>query len=308
MSVAYVAVDWGTTSFRLWAVDAAGNVLAECRSEEGLTLASRLGFEHVLESHLEALGIGDGVPAVLCGMVGARAGWVEAAYLDAPVALDDLAAGAVPAPASRRPVRILPGVAQRGTAQADVMRGEETQLLALAREHHSGLVCLPGTHSKWARLRVGTLERFSTFMTGEVFQLLRTASVVKPAVQGGTVDPDGADFAAGVGEALEAPDLLTHRLFALRAGWLVSGTSADAALARLSGLLIGAELAGAARLYGTLDGATLVAAGPVGALYARALALAGAGDVVRHDAEAFVRAGLHAAALALFPQALEATP
>lgn len=308
MSVSHIAVDWGTTSFRLWALDAAGRVLAARRSDEGLNVAGGIGFERVLESHLSALGIDEGVPAVLCGMVGARAGWVEAAYLDAPVRLDDLAARAVAAPASRRPVRILPGIAQRSAGRPDVMRGEETQLLGLASEGFSGLACLPGTHSKWVRLSSGRLEGFSTFMTGELFQLVRTASVVKPAVGAGTVDPDGPDFAADLIEALEAPELLTHRLFALRAGWLLAATPAEAGLARLSGLLLGAELAGAARLHGSLDGTVLVASGPIAALYARALTLSGAKDTTVRDAEDSVRAGLHAAARALFPLLEGAAP
>jgi 2-dehydro-3-deoxygalactonokinase len=301
-AVSHVIVDWGTSSFRLWTLDRDGRVLAERRSGDGLSVSGQRGFETVLESHLAALGVPDGVPVMMCGMVGSRAGWVEAAYLDAPVRLDELAARSTVAPAARRPVRILPGIAQRSAEHPDVIRGEETQLLPLALNGQSGLVCMPGTHSKWVRLADGAAESFATFMTGELFQLLRTASVVKPAVEGGEVDADGAAFADGVAAALAEPECATNRFFELRAGWLLAGTASDDALARLSGLLIGVELAGAARRYGSLSGAVLVASGAAAALYVRALDIAGADDVVVRDAEACVREGLHAAASLLFLQ------
>ena len=35
----YVAVDWGTTSFRLWLLGTDGAILGESRSREGMTTA-----------------------------------------------------------------------------------------------------------------------------------------------------------------------------------------------------------------------------------------------------------------------------
>lgn len=305
-ALSHIVVDWGTSNLRLWALDRDGNVLAERRSFEGLEASGAQGFEAVLEAHLAALDVPHGVPVMMCGMVGSRAGWVEAPYLHAPVRLDDLVARATRVAARHRPVRILPGIAQVSTESPDVLRGEETQLLTLARARHSGLACLPGTHSKWVQLVDGTVQGFATFMTGELFQLLRTASVIKPAVEGaGTVDPESADFRAGVAAALDEPALMTHSLFELRAGWLLSGTAPTETLARLSGLLIGVELAGAARRYGRLDGTVLVAATAAASLYRRALAIAGVADVTTRDAEACVRDGLHAAATAAFLQPQE---
>lgn len=298
--LSHVVVDWGTSSFRLWTLDRDGGVLAERRSADGLAASGERGFEAVLESHLAALGVPDGVPVMMCGMVGSRSGWVEAAYLDAPVRLDELAARATIVPAARRRVRVLPGIAQRSLTHPDVIRGEETQLLPLALAGHSGLVCMPGTHSKWVRLDDGAVESFATFMTGELFQLLRTASVVKPAVEGGEVDANGVAFADGVSTGLAEPESATNRFFELRAGWLLAGTAADEALARLSGLLIGIELAGAVRRYGAFEAPVLVAAGGAAPLYTHAFAIAGVRDATVRDAEACVRGGLHAAASLLF--------
>lgn len=83
-----------------------------------------------------------GIPVMMCGMVGSRSGWVEAAYVDTPASLDGLAGRAAHVPSTRRRIRILPGLAQRDPARPDVMRGEETQLLALAQAGFQGLVCL----------------------------------------------------------------------------------------------------------------------------------------------------------------------
>lgn len=299
--VSHVVVDWGTSSFRLWALDRAGNVRGERRSAQGLTTATTEGFEAVLEGHLAALGIGDGIPVMMCGMVGARGGWVEAAYVDIPARLEGLSERAVHVPSTRRLIRILPGLAQRDAERHDVMRGEETQLLPLVREGFDGFACLPGTHSKWIVVEKGEARRFATFMTGELFQLLRTASVLAPAVATVTaVDADCAAFALGVGDGLAAPETLGNQLFKLRASWLLAGEEPASTLARLSGLLIGAELAGAARLFGTLENVALIASGPAAPAYRRALSLAGATGVVPREADDCVRAGLHAAALSAF--------
>ena len=299
--VSHAVADWGTSRFRLWALGPDGEVLGERRSEDGLTRAAGTGFETVLESHLAALGVPAGVPVMLCGMVGARTGWVEAGYLDAPVRLDHLAERATPVPARLRPVRILPGIAQRDAGRPDVMRGEETQLLALSAEGFSGLACLPGTHSKWVRLEGGTITRFATFLTGELFHLVGAGSVVAQAMAGaGPVDPATPAFAEGVADALEYPEELSNRLFELRARWLLDGPAPTETLARLSGLLIGLELAGAGRRFGALDGTQLIAAGAAAGLYAHALAIAGARGVPVRDADTLVRAGLHAAAASAF--------
>lgn len=299
--ISHAVADWGTTSFRLWALDPAGQVLGECRSSDGLTSVAHRDFETVLERHLDAVGVPAGVPVMLCGMVGSRTGWAEAAYLDAPVRLDHLADRSLAVPARLRPVRILPGIAQRDAGRPDVMRGEETQLLALSTEGFSGLACLPGTHSKWVRLERGAITGFSTFLTGELFHLVRTGSVVAPALaDAAPVNPATPAFAEGVADALEHPEDLSCRLFELRARWLLEGPAPTEALARLSGLLIGQELAGARAGHGSLDGTVLIAAGAATRLYAHALAIAGARDVPVRNADILVRAGLHAAAIRAF--------
>ena len=118
---------------------------------------------------------GSQIDVLICGMAGAKQGWMEAPYLDAPADLETLADRAVvPAmPDARVSARILPGICQRATSQEDVMRGEETQLLGLGTlwPGFSGVVCMPGTHSKWVQLTGRRAERFTTAMTGELFEI-----------------------------------------------------------------------------------------------------------------------------------------
>jgi len=299
---AYVAVDWGTSSFRLWLVGEDGGVLGERRSGEGMTTAAETGFAKVLQSHLTALSAPDDLPVIVCGMAGARQGWVEAGYIDTPASLQAILTGAVSVPGEARDVRILPGLAQRRAEAPDVIRGEETQLLGALDGQGAGahVVCMPGTHSKWVRVADGTVTGFSTFMTGELFDVITRHSILSHAVAGASDMPaDDAAFAAAVEAAYRQPALATSLIFGARAGQLLHGLTAAGAQARISGTLIGAEIAGALGAAGSAT-ITLVASGRLQALYERAfgtLAL----TYRTIDADAAVRRGLSAAARAIWP-------
>src|SRR5437667_4338452 len=109
----YVAVDWGTSSFRLWLVDPAGQIRGERRSQEGMMAAGKLGFATVLQSHLDALGAANDLPVIICGMAAARQGCVEAGYIDTPAPLATVLQPAVAVPVAARDIRILPGIVLR---------------------------------------------------------------------------------------------------------------------------------------------------------------------------------------------------
>ena len=266
---AYVAVDWGTSSFRLWLVDRAGNVLGERRSPEGMMAASKLGFAAVLQSHLEAVGAAPGLPVVVCGMAGARQGWVEAGYVDTPARLASILKHAVPVPGQGRDIRILPGIAQRDPKAPDVMRGEETQLLGALGVDAAGeaVVCMPGTHSKWVRANGGTVDRFATFMTGELFDVISRETILSHAGTGAEQAEDIDAFRSAVTAAFETPSLSANLLFQVRSGQLLYGGKPASAREKISGTLIGLELA--AGLAGDIPGAgiTLVASGRLQTLY-----------------------------------------
>jgi 2-dehydro-3-deoxygalactonokinase len=264
----WIAVDWGTSNLRAWAMDGAGGILAEAVSDDGMGKLARAEFEPAL---LRLVGpwLGTGVPVVACGMVGSRQGWCEAPYRQVPCApLDAAAQVMAPTTDPRLRVRIAPGLKQ--IAPADVMRGEETQIAGALRLEpgYDGILCLPGTHSKWAQISAGEVVSFQTFMTGELFALISEQSVLRHGMQGDGWDE--AAFDAGLSDAISRPEKIAARLFSLRAEGLVAGLAPAAARSRLSGLLIGIELA-AARPYWLGQRVTLIGAEKLSAAYARAL-------------------------------------
>lgn len=299
----YAAVDWGTSSFRLWIIGEDGSVLAERRSGEGMTAAAKTGFHRVLDAHLAAVEAPTHLPIIICGMAGARQGWKEAGYLETPAKLAAIPGKAIAVPDVDRDIRILPGLAQRDERQPDVMRGEETQLLGAADGLGGGrhLVCMPGTHSKWVRLSGETVEGFSTFMTGELFDVISRHTILSHAVaDADAVAADSPAFADAVAQAREKPALATNLLFSVRAGQLLYGLSAADARARLSGMLIGIEIAGALATAGSVDGICLVGSGRLGALYRSALECQGFAPRFV-DADEAVQQGLSAAARLIWP-------
>lgn len=241
----WLAVDWGTTRLRVWLMGADDMPIERLDSDRGMGQLSPEGFEPALLDLVgERLAPGQ-TPVVICGMAGARQGWAEAPYVAVPC--EPPVAGIRP-PVSdpRLEVYILPGIKQ--DRPADVMRGEETQIAGfLAQEpRFDGVLCLPGTHTKWVHVSAREIVSFRTFMTGELFALLSRQSVLRHSLA-----EDGWDdavFADAVGDTLSRPAGLASGLFSLRAGSLLNGTEAAATRARLSGLLIGAELS-AARPY-----------------------------------------------------------
>jgi 2-dehydro-3-deoxygalactonokinase len=301
---AVAAVDWGTSSFRLWLLDAAGAVLAERRSGEGMLTASAEGFGPILEKHLAAADAPADLPVIVCGMAGARQGWIEAPYITLPAGLDGILAGAVPVPGQgsgqTRDIRILPGLAQRSADAPDVMRGEETQLAGVLPLFASGrhVICMPGTHSKWVEAEDGLITGFRTWLTGELFSVLSKQSILRHSLGENAAPalPDTPAFVAACTEALGQSGDVGPSLFRIRAATLLQDLQPADAAAKLSGLLIGAEIGSARRVFDCPAGKViLVASGPLGSLYAAALKLAGCA-VLQADADEAVRAGLFEAA------------
>jgi 2-dehydro-3-deoxygalactonokinase len=287
----WIALDWGTTHLRAFAM--ADRLLAEAESDDGMGRLAQDQFEPALIRLIGGwLDPGRTTPVIACGMVGSRQGWHEAPYRAVPCPpLDPAALAEVPAADRRLGLRIVPGLKQ--AVPADVMRGEETQIagaLALA-PGFDGVFCLPGTHSKWVHVSAGEVVSFQTCMTGEIFALLSERSVLRHAMA--DEGWDDAAFDAGVAEGLARPERLGARLFGIRAEGLLNGLPSAAARARLSGLLIGAELAGV-RAYWLGQPVAIVGAEQLSALYARALAAQGA-PVRLLPARDTVLAGLTAA-------------
>lgn len=288
----WIAVDWGTTRLRVWAMGPAG-ALASRSADRGMAGLSPEQFEPALRELIDDwLPEGKPVEIIACGMVGARTGWIEADYRAIPCTPLDPHRAIRPAVRDPRlSVRILPGLCQ--STPPDVMRGEETQIAGFLAQHpdYEGTLCLPGTHSKWVRIAGGKVTAFQTFMTGEQFALMSQHSVLRLSI--GAVDPSVEAFATAAQEVINDPHLAMRGLFGLRAAALLEGATGSRIAGRLSGLLIGAEIA-AARDYWASGPVTLIAAPALTALYARALGLAGC-TPTETDGGALVLAGLTSA-------------
>ena len=285
----WIAVDWGTSHLRAWAMTDAGAVRDEARSERGMGTLAPAEFEPALLELVEPwLGAGRTL-IVACGMLGSRQGWTEAPYSTVPCKPLSLQTISAPVRDPRLTVRIVPGLRQT-TPAADVMRGEETQIAGYlaTRPGFDGVLCLPGTHTKWAEISAGEVVSFRTFMTGELFALLSGKSILAHSVKGGGWDDDA--FAEAVDDTLARPEALAAKLFNIRAEGLLGKPDSAVARARLSGLLLGAELA-AARPYWLGREVALVGAPDLTAVYARALARQGL-DAAQADGSEMTRAGL----------------
>ncbi|NDR59167.1 2-dehydro-3-deoxygalactonokinase [Aliiruegeria sabulilitoris] len=288
----WIAVDWGTSSLRAWGLDKSGTVLWEEKSDRGMGGLAPSEFEpNFLDLVGAHIGGAELVEVIACGMVGARQGWVEASYRAVPCLPLDPQMTEAPVSDPRLRFRIIGGLSQANPA--DVIRGEETQIAGFQalNPKFDGVICLPGTHTKWVHVSAGEVVSFQTCMTGDLFAAISSHTVLRHSVQ--TDDWDDAAFAEAVDDAVSRPEKLAARLFSLRAEGLLSEQPAGRAKARLSGLLIGAELA-ATRPYWLGQAVAIVGAGGVSRLYASALESLGATPTLAAG-EAMVLKGLAAA-------------
>ena len=283
-SEGYIAVDWGTTNRRAYLIDPAGQCVREFEDSKGILSVGKGEFPAAVAEIRAALG---DKPLLMAGMIGSNRGWVEAAYVPCPAGLEQLAAGLVWA---EQDAAIVPGVSVLDGTRADVMRGEEVQLLGAVA---AGLipadctVCHPGTHNKWVSVAGGRIADFRTVMTGELFNLLRNHSILSDLLKGEVVP--GLAFADGVAHALECDDLQSE-LFSIRARVILGQAPAEDAASYASGLLIGGDVRIGLSLGG--DGPVVVMARPeLTRLYAAALAQAGR-EAVELDGEKTFLAGI----------------
>ncbi len=243
--IAMIAVDWGTTNRRAWALGAAGDVLDEWGDGEGLLAVKPGAFAASFAAFAAPwLAAGRVLPVLMCGMVGSKMGWVEVPYIVAPADLASLSRNlhAVPFEGQAR-IAIVPGVSCEHKGVPDVMRGEECQVLAVLaqRKLKEASLLLPGTHSKWVQVRNGQLASFRTYMTGELYNALTSSGTLAQLMEKG--DADGDAFLKGVERARQAGSgALSHILFGVRTLGLFNRLPRTGLASYLSGLLIGTEM------------------------------------------------------------------
>jgi 2-dehydro-3-deoxygalactonokinase len=275
--VRLIAIDWGTSSARAYALGDRGQVVSERNAPFGVQRISDGKFADAL-SALCGGKVPAGVPLIASGMIGSRQGWVEAPYCECPAGFDAIAAALIRVPETR--LRIVPGLSCRGAdGMPDVIRGEETQVFGAlsASIGVRQVIVLPGTHSKWVIAGPEGIETFATFMTGELYAVLREHSILgRLAVA--AIDDDAAALDRGVRHSLRQDASLTHDLFSARTLALTEALAPTGVADYLSGLLLGAEIS-AARVWLARHGlerepVMLLGDAALLARYRRALALA----------------------------------
>jgi 2-dehydro-3-deoxygalactonokinase len=273
--VRLIAIDWGTSSARAYALDGHGKVVSERSAPLGVQRVAGGGFSDALNV-LCGGEVPDDLPLIASGMIGSRQGWVEVPYRRCPAGFDAIAASLTGVPGTR--LSIVPGlICQDGDEVPDVIRGEETQVFGALSERVGArqVVVLPGTHSKWVIAGPEGVETFATFMTGELYAVLREHSILGRLALSGV---DDAALDRGVRHSLRHDAALTHDLFSSRTLALTEALAPTGIDDYLSGLLLGAEIA-AARAWlarQRLERATVMLLGDAALLlrYRRALALA----------------------------------
>lgn len=241
-----IGIDWGTSRLRAFRIDKGGAVRETRSADRGITRIPEGGFEDALREIAGDWLEGGETRVLLSGMVGSRRGWRETPYLPCPAGAQDIAGALLPVPLDGAEARIVPGLTTRDPAGiAEIMRGEETQIIgALPDTEADALICLPGSHSKWATVTAGKIATFSTFMTGEAFAALGGHTILAQTIGDFTAAPDAEAFRAGLARAMD-PGGLLHHLFGVRTKAIIDGAGPDAGGAYLSGLLIGHEIAAA---------------------------------------------------------------
>lgn len=238
-----IAVDWGTSSLRAARIAGDGAVLEQRASQRGILTVAAGGFPAVLH---ETCGDWLADPRALClvsGMAGSRQGWMEAPYCPCPAGFDELARTLRWVEPGR--IALVPGLSCETQGVPDVMRGEEVQVFGAMDllGVRDGVFVLPGTHSKWVRVAGGRVQAFATFMSGEVYALLRQHSILARMMPADDGALDEEAFVRGVRHA-QASGSLLHAAFSARTLALFGRMAADALPSYLSGLVIGEELRG----------------------------------------------------------------
>lgn len=239
-----IGLDWGTSSLRAYLMAVGGTVI-ESRSEPW-------GIQHIVDGdYASALanitaGWPQGIPMIASGMIGSRGGWREVPYVSCSADLSNLAEGLLRIDLPNGAIHLVPGVLQQGPLP-DVMRGEETQILGALADHPElakfSLAVLPGTHSKWVKIRNGLIENFTTHMTGELFSSIRDHTILGRPARDVVQQSSEEIFIRGLHTArLAGAEGISARLFSARSLFLTGQLPAEHTLEYLSGLLIGEEI------------------------------------------------------------------
>ncbi|MDA0762968.1 MAG: 2-dehydro-3-deoxygalactonokinase [Proteobacteria bacterium] len=247
----WIAVDWGTSSFRAYLITN-DKVLDQIHSKDGMKFVQHDNFEITFVKLIEKWLVTNKKILILAsGMLGSRQGWAEASYQKAPCNLEKLKYMSPLIKDNRFELKIYSGVSQSNPP--DVMRGEETQVSGFFSDNtnFAGSICLPGTHSKWINAKQSRIENFKTYMTGELFEVISQNTVLIHSLNCKEIDK--IEFIKSVDLIVEKPEIFSGLLFQLRADDLLNKQMSIISRSRLSGYLLGIELADSIKYWNNKD-------------------------------------------------------
>lgn len=259
----FISVDWGTSNFRMRLIDGVSlDIIDEIESSMGVKVLydewlqnggeRKTYFLRYLKSQFVFFKtqIDPALKIVISGMATSSIGLLELPYTELPFNINgkNLYSEVINSNVIANPIVLISGV----KSNMDVIRGEEVQIVGLAAEgelNRSAIYVLPGTHSKHITVKSGFVTDFKTYMTGEVFEMISQNSILKDAVEFGSVSAMGITaFREGVLHLNKKTSLL-NSIFKVRTNMLFEKRTKVENYYFLSGLLIGEEL----KILTTLD-------------------------------------------------------
>ena len=237
----WVALDWGTSNFRAYLMDN-NHVIDQVSTQEGMKFVDQNEFKKTLIKNIDAWNNKFDIKVVIAsGMVGAKQGWIEVPYINSPCDIRNLNFKSLKILDDVK-IHILSGVSQFNPS--DVMRGEETQIAGFLLNNidFNGSICLPGTHSKWVNMNSYNIQEFTTFLTGELYEIVKKYSILNHSLNTTELDDEIVKSSAKL--IIENPSFISNKLFEIRADNLLKNSNQTSNNSKLVGYLLGIELSG----------------------------------------------------------------
>lgn len=250
----FISCDWGTSNFRLRLVKTADlKIEAEHKTNEGVKLLHQKFLlqnevdqtqyfkTYLADQILELNEYEKASLVVAAGMASSNIGLKELDYGTIPFYENGTGLLFKEIPFQKDlDLLLVSGV----KSTSGMMRGEEVQALGLStylKEYDSGILILPGTHSKHIEFKSNAFTTLKSYMTGELFDVLTTKSILSNSVHHGNWNErNSAAFVEGL--QIGAKEQLSANLFSIRARHLLQNSCKEENYFRLSGMLIADEL------------------------------------------------------------------
>ena len=218
------------------------NVIDQVSTQEGMKFIDQNEFEKILIKNIDAWNNKFDIKVIIAsGMVGAKQGWIEVPYINSPCDIRNVNFKTFKILDDTN-IHILSGVSQFNPS--DVMRGEETQIAGflLNNVDFNGSICLPGTHSKWVNMNSYNIQEFTTFLTGELYEIVKKYSILNHSLNTTELDDEIVKSSAKL--IIENPSFISNKLFEIRADNLLKNSNQKSNNSKLVGYLLGIELSG----------------------------------------------------------------